>query len=91
MRQGMYCHACDKDFLVDTDLGKDGNHIFNCPYCGHEHCRIVRNGEITDARWDSRNVTWQDSTSIGTSVYTYNTNSYLAQSWAQTSTATSYY
>jgi hypothetical protein len=54
-RQELYCHACDKyvQFVVDMEL--DGNHVLKCPNCEHEHCRVVREGHITDIRWDSRN------------------------------------
>jgi len=58
-RQELHCHACDRfvQFVVDLDL--NGNHVLNCPNCGHEHCRVVRDGVITDIRWDSRNgPTW---------------------------------
>ena len=54
-RNELHCHACDKyvQFIVDQSL--DGNHVLNCPNCGHEHCRVVKNGLITGERWDSRN------------------------------------
>jgi predicted RNA-binding Zn-ribbon protein involved in translation (DUF1610 family) len=54
-RQELHCHACDKYVQFDIDLSLNGNHVFNCPNCGHEHCRVVQNGIITDARWDRRN------------------------------------
>jgi hypothetical protein len=40
-------------FAIDASL--DGNHVLNCPNCGHEHCRVVKKGVITDIRWDQRN------------------------------------
>lgn len=72
-RQEIHCHACDKwvQFIIDQAL--DGNHVLNCPNCGHEHCRVVKNGEITDFRWDQRNgPTYQAFavTTSATSVYT---------------------
>jgi len=33
MRQGMYCHACGKDFSVHMEIQADGNNVFKCPYC----------------------------------------------------------
>jgi hypothetical protein len=39
---------------ADIDISINGNHIIICP-CGHEHCRVVRNGRITSSRWSSRN------------------------------------
>lgn len=54
-RQELHCHECDKyvQFIIDASL--DGNHVLNCPNCGHEHCRVVKDGLITGERWDSRN------------------------------------
>jgi hypothetical protein len=49
------CHACGQDMRFELDLGVNGNHVLNCPKCGHEHCRVVRNGRVTGDRWDSRN------------------------------------
>ncbi len=51
----MYCHDCDKSFSVDIDIQADGNHIFKCPHCQHEHCRVVKGSDITKDRWDTRN------------------------------------
>jgi len=34
----------------------NGNHVLTCPNCKHEHCRVVRDGKVTDIRWDSRNT-----------------------------------
>lgn len=54
-RQELFCHNCRKyvQFLLDTEI--DGNHVIKCPNCGHEHCRVVKNGVVTEDRWDSRN------------------------------------
>ena len=54
-RQELYCHACDKHVQFICDLSLDGNHVLHCPNCEHEHCRVVKDGVITDDRWDSRN------------------------------------
>jgi len=53
--QELYCHACGGYVRFDLDLALDGNHVLECPNCGHEHCRVVKGGVITDARWDRRN------------------------------------
>ena len=53
--QELHCHACGKYVQFEIDLALDGNHVLNCPNCNHEHCRVVRNGVITDGRWDQRN------------------------------------
>jgi hypothetical protein len=54
-RQELYCHACDKHVQFVIDMTLDGNHVLNCPNCGHEHCRVVKESIITDDRWDQRN------------------------------------
>jgi len=54
-RQELHCHACNRYVQFTMDLAKDGNHVLECPNCGHEHCRVVKDGVITDIRWDQRN------------------------------------
>lgn len=50
----MNCTECSKNFIAQLDFGIDGNHIVECPYCGHEHCRVIINGVVTGDRWSSR-------------------------------------
>jgi DNA-directed RNA polymerase subunit RPC12/RpoP len=50
----MDCHECSKQFVALLDYTVAGNHIVECPHCGHEHCRKIENGKITGERWDSR-------------------------------------
>ena len=54
-RQELHCHACDQYVQFDIDLEQNGNHVIICPNCGHEHCRVIKDGIITEARWDQRN------------------------------------
>ena len=54
-RQELHCHACDQFVQFDIDTEQSGNHVIICPNCGHEHCRVIQNGIITEARWDRRN------------------------------------
>lgn len=54
VRTSLYCHECTKNFLARVDFDIDGNHIIECPHCGHEHCRVIEAGKITGDRWDSR-------------------------------------
>jgi DNA-directed RNA polymerase subunit RPC12/RpoP len=100
-RQEIHCHNCDKYVQFDIDTSLNGRHVLNCPECGHEHCRIVKDGVITDERWDSRNAnigtmqTYQIAIATTSTVSTYdfyvqvsgtgNTNLY--GSWMNTSTA----
>ena len=80
-RNELHCHACDKYVQFVIDQGLDGNHVLDCPNCGHEHCRVVKDGLITDDRWDSRNgptypvsgtyTTWTNSATITSSSSAY--------------------
>jgi hypothetical protein len=54
-RQELHCHNCNRYVQFDIDTEMDGNYVLNCPQCDHEHCRVVRQGRITDVRWDQRN------------------------------------
>lgn len=88
-RNELHCHACDKYVQFIVDHGLDGNHVLNCPNCGHEHCRVVKDGLITGERWDSRNgpthyiissnTTWTDTvvfTSTSSAYFTMMTDTY---------------
>lgn len=55
-RQELHCHACDRYVQFDIDTELNGRHVLQCPNCGHEHCRIVRDGAVTDERWGQRNA-----------------------------------
>ncbi len=50
----MHCHECSKEFVALLDYSISGNHIVECAHCGHEHCRVIENGKITEDRWSSR-------------------------------------
>jgi hypothetical protein len=54
-RQELHCHACQKYVQFDVDTEQSGNLVLECPNCGHEHCRVIEDGKITDQRWDQRN------------------------------------
>jgi len=54
VRTDMDCHQCGKGFVAELDFDVDGNHIVECPRCGHEHCRVIKKGVITGDRWDTR-------------------------------------
>lgn len=87
IRTDMNCTNCYKNFIAQLEEELDGNHIVVCPYCGHEHCRVITDGKVTGDRWDSRNQrvdakafksTWKsDSQPIKTSV----ASAYLRDSW----------
>ena len=93
-RQEIYCHACGGYVQFVIDLEFDGNHILKCPECGHEHCRVVKNGMITGDRWDSRNgasisvstssISWSYDSSATTFVYNP-ASAYVFASWGTAS------
>ena len=55
VRTEIYCHECNGYVRFTLDDSLNGNHIITCPNCGHEHCRVIKDGVITGDRWDSRN------------------------------------
>lgn len=55
VKTDMYCHECGKNFVALVDFSLDGNHAIECPHCGHEHQRVIRNGLVTDQRFGSTN------------------------------------
>jgi hypothetical protein len=94
-KQEIHCHECNKYVQFDIDLSLNGNHVLKCPVCGHEHCRVVKDGIITDDRWSSRNrtiyvtqTTYSASSTYATysagSTSTGTASSYLYGSWMNT-------
>ena len=82
-RQELFCHDCQNYIQFNVDLSLTGNHIFKCPRCQHEHCRVVMDGKITDIRWDQRNMTYFVSPwSISVSTSSTTTGTFLNQCWA---------
>lgn len=53
-RTQIHCHECNKYLTVEFDVSLNGNHVVRCQ-CGHEHCRVIKDGTVTDIRWDQRN------------------------------------
>lgn len=54
VRTDLHCTNCPKQFIATLDMAVDGNHVVECPHCGHEHCRVIKDGVVTGERWDSR-------------------------------------
>lgn len=54
VKTSMRCTNCTKGFVAELDFGIDGDHEILCPHCGHEHCRRIEKGRITDFRWSTR-------------------------------------
>lgn len=86
IRTDMNCTHCNKNFIAQLDMSVDGNHIVECPYCGHEHCRVIKKGKVTGDRWEGRaqrvdvdkRCVWKsDSQPIITST----AGAYMRQAW----------
>lgn len=56
-RTDMRCTNCSKDFVAELDFSINGEHIIECPHCGHEHWRKIEAGKITEARWGAGDPT----------------------------------
>jgi hypothetical protein len=80
----LHCHECNGYIKFALDKGKDGLHTLICPKCGHEHCRIVKNGVVTGDRWDSRNKVL-DSQSGGSPNIQYWTIQVDTSQWSSNS------
>ena len=80
-KQELHCHNCNRYVQFDIDMELNGNHVLDCPNCGHEHCRVVKDGVITGDRWDSRNGSY-----AATSTSTSATSTYTTYASATTST-----
>jgi len=95
-RQEIHCHDCQQYVQFDIDLSLNGNHVLECPNCGHEHCRVVKEGIITEDRWDSRNgqsifISTSSITSTAISTYDTSTAGTAYTSTTTTGTDASYY
>ena len=89
-KQELYCHECGMYVQFELDLTLNGNHVLECPNCGHEHCRKVEDGVITDVRWDSRNSR-DNCIMVSTSITTFSTvSTYDTYINSRNSTVTNY-
>ena len=90
--QELHCHNCNNYVQFKLDMGLNGNHVLNCPKCGHQHCRVVKDGKITSERWDSRN---RSSYQVNSRYISYSQTStwasYSSVSSASSDSATSFY
>lgn len=89
VKTDLYCHECNKNFIAQLDMALDGNHIIECPYCGHEHCRVIKDGLVTGDRYDSHNGsripverrrTWKASDNV-LLCQTNTVSSFLREKW----------
>lgn len=69
-RTEMNCHNCSKNFVAELDFDISGDHIIECPHCGHEHWRTIKDGKITNHRWGADKDNGGHATRVkGTSVW----------------------
>jgi DNA-directed RNA polymerase subunit RPC12/RpoP len=52
-RTDVHCHECSKQFVALIDYSIEGNHIAHCPVCNHKHYRVIKDGKITEERWNA--------------------------------------
>lgn len=57
VRTELYCHECSKNFSAVLDYNLEGNHEIHCPWCGHIHYRVIKDGKVTGDRYDSDKAT----------------------------------
>jgi DNA-directed RNA polymerase subunit RPC12/RpoP len=86
VRSEMYCHDCSKQFIAIIDYSIDGNHIIICPHCGHQHCRLINDGVVTETRWDSMSSSITDRTEriwtdTSLKMKTSSTSHFLRDKW----------
>jgi len=77
--QELYCNECRKYLRFKTKPWKNGKIIIACDYCGHQHCRWVKNGVVTDVRWGIKNW-WFQKAPKGTGVIS---NSHKSSLWEE--------
>ena len=53
VRTDVYCHSCSHNFIAHINYDVQGNHVVECPYCGHHHHRVITEGKVTEARHGS--------------------------------------
>lgn len=58
VRTDMDCHACrekgqsDK-FVAELNHDLNGNHKIECPRCAHIHYRVIKDGIVSEERYNS--------------------------------------
>ena len=82
--QEIHCHGCDQYVQFKLNRTLYGNHVIKCPVCDHEHCRVIKWGRITSARWDSRNgPTFQVAMYTTITTSSTSTDIYYCDNWLQ--------
>ena len=88
--QELHCHKCGSYLTFKTRPELTGNIIIICK-CGHQHCRVVKDGEVTRDRWDSRSKLVSKQLAVTRDRSIYSTHSgrkggehgtFLQQAWS---------
>ena len=89
-RTPLYCHNCTHDFIAMIDYRVDGAQVIECPWCRHEHCRVVNGGVATEERWSGRDQragirvgpekVWKSN---GAPIQTSSASHFLRQRWLE--------
>lgn len=59
VRTDMDCHGCTEAnitpnrFIARINHDLNGNHEIECPRCGHIHYRLIKDGIVTEERYNS--------------------------------------
>ena len=98
--QELHCHDCDRYVQFTLDLSANGNYVLDCPNCGHKHYRVVKNGQVSDARWgrDPSQTGWNTVTATSSSTVSVDsistggssTSAFITQAWYNTSSSTTF-
>ena len=70
-----YCTECHKYFDILLNTALNGNYRVHCPKCGHVHYRTLKDGQITEIRFDKNdsNILIEDIYPMKASCRDHNT------------------
>lgn len=91
IRQELWCHECSRYVVFEMDEDLSGDLTVICPNCGHEHYRVVVNGEITEVRWASSGGGAFTTTGLYSSTTSWTatvSNTFITASWHNTANLT---
>jgi DNA-directed RNA polymerase subunit RPC12/RpoP len=87
IRSDLHCTECGKSFVAKLDDRIDGNHVIVCPWCGHQHCRVIKDGKVTDDRYDSKrehvDVPSRSVWRTGDGLETSSASHFLREKWME--------
>lgn len=58
IRDDFYCTECSKQIVAMLDGTLNGNHKLRCPHCRHFHFRVIKDGKVTEQRYDHSEPEW---------------------------------